>query len=835
MGFEDPIKPKKEEGGESQKGFTIASVPKTGSIGFDEGEGHATNVAALKALEAEFEKGREQPSTAVSPEKEPLPEPTPPPVAPEPQEISFSDLHEPESSDTEGMFAGSASRQVDPVDHAEDVADLRKVVEAFKNLKSPATPDADLLETFGGEREVPSTKSERGSDKGKGSEVKKEPPNLAEKVGVREGQQAMREAEEKYLTAYKAFYKNNGWLARQGKERLNTKETKELAELKGVYNETRLAYGRALEISATRRLLSSRSRYEGKYRRLLKENTIKKDEMGAPISFEEYFEKYGSTDRLNRVKERYNRLVRFNEVVRPGAEKEIQARVESLDAKGQNLFTKGLVLLSRGNQVLEKKYGKTGAQAIRAAATTTLIAVGSAGVGAFGFSSLLAATGYGALRFGRTVFATGVGANIGALYGRTLGEKGQRKAKEKVKSLGRSGSSINDMSANDLAQLDRERARTISEASDASAQRKRQWVTALTAFGVGAGTAAALAELTIFQDASEVIAAAPPEEPTAPPSLGAAEIGRFPNSPLSGAAVESPLEAPMSSQANPSISVSIHEKGQGANQLFLDLKQALREQGYTVENAPSEDVRRILSEKVTELSKHYNFINSAGESRYMHVGDIFTVDDQGNFISKNVGESFQPAPTPPMTEEAITRDLNLRELERVQEAPLEPEAPPPSAVEALPSAVPPVEAPAEMTVESPPESVSVTPRAYGLSAESFVNAHNVQVDPSVSTLFADSRGAVSVYGGTYETQEKLAKQFLLSHPGATVRIMIEEANGKPSLRTLTLVPTPNAGPLFRFAPADELPANPSLFKWLGRLFARAPKLDPQDFINQIKP
>ena len=87
---------------------------------------------------------------------------------------------------------------------------------------------------------------------------------------------------------------------------------------------------------------------------------------GKEPSFEEYFKEYRSKEHADKVMERYKRYVRFKEVVKPGAEKAYQARVEALDERGKNVVEKSLGWVAKQNKALEEKYGKKGARAIRA-------------------------------------------------------------------------------------------------------------------------------------------------------------------------------------------------------------------------------------------------------------------------------------------------------------------------------------------------------------------------------------------------------------------------------------------------------------------------------------
>src|SRR3989344_443122 len=114
--------------------------------------------------------------------------------------------------------------------------------------------------------------------------------------------EALTRTEEAYLTAYKEFHAN--------KRVLNIREPKEVKDLKRAYDEARFGYAKALESSVKERL-GAPTKKTGK--------ALHKWEQMSKKEQEAYQEK---------LQNRYNSWIRFNEVVKPAAEKKLEARVE---------------------------------------------------------------------------------------------------------------------------------------------------------------------------------------------------------------------------------------------------------------------------------------------------------------------------------------------------------------------------------------------------------------------------------------------------------------------------------------------------------------------------
>lgn len=231
---------------------------------------------------------------------------------------------------------------------------------------------------------------------------------------------------------------------------------------------------------------------------------------------------------------RYERLIRFNEVVAPGAQKQYEAKTEALEKKDKNLLQKGASWAVTWNQKLEKKCGTKGAKVVRAIATTGLITGVAALAGTFGTAGVLGALGYGGWRFskalGTALIATGAGETMGKAYEKFFGRRAQQKAEKELRedSAGRSMK----LSRDELDRQDDKRRGLIVSASERELARKKTLVKVLTAIGVGGGitaadmltdTTASINEGLLNPDTPKAPDAGSPVSPTRP------RIGDFPN------------------------------------------------------------------------------------------------------------------------------------------------------------------------------------------------------------------------------------------------------------------------------------------------------------------
>jgi len=283
---------------------------------------------------------------------------------------------------------------------------------------------------------------------------------------------AVLEAETAYLTAYKQFEQKKTIWNRLAKGKDLKEESEKVEALKRVYDEKRVVYAEALTGSAKERLVD--------------------------------------TKRADEKLERYNRLVRFREVVKPAAEKRLAARKEALDARGRNVFEKALGWSATHNQKLETKYGKTGARALRALTSAVLISGGAAVLGAAGIAapmSLVALAGFGTYKFARCFGGAVLGAGGAEVcvyaYEKFFGRKHLESAKESLKTEGRAS----EISLESLQAIDAVREKLGVDSDEITLRKKKALVKAITAFGIGASSAAILAEFVAVQHAAEVTAA----------------------------------------------------------------------------------------------------------------------------------------------------------------------------------------------------------------------------------------------------------------------------------------------------------------------------------------
>ncbi len=100
------------------------------------------------------------------------------------------------------------------------------------------------------------------------------------------------------------------------------------------------------------------------------------------------------------------------------------------------------------------------------------------------------------------------------------------------------------------------------------------------------------------------------------------------------------------------VTASIHEPGQGANQMFLELKVQLRElYKNDIATAPPE-IQEIVKSRVHDLSAKYGFLEN-GKFPIMHDGDQIQVNGKGELVFTRAGgtpEILKPfqAPSPQM-------------------------------------------------------------------------------------------------------------------------------------------------------------------------------------------
>jgi hypothetical protein len=404
----------------------------------------------------------------------------------------------------------------------------------------------------------------------------------------------MLQAETQYLAAYKSFQKKNG-LVRFWKENVmgsNSAELARLRDFKSKYDGARSRYAQGLNDSVVKRLEA-----KGK-----------------------------SPAEIEKILKRYNGIVRFNEIVKPSKERQLQAHGEALNQRGQDALSGAFNYAARLNQSLDKKLGKNGARAVRVLASTLLVTGGAAALGSFAAGGIVAALGYGGFRLARSLIGSFAGAAAGELYGaqyeKNVAQKEQDKAKAALEELKKNPDRMaGAFSAKEIDAFVDRFAKLENQASDVERMKKVAIRKALTAFLVGGGVTGAISAFDAIM-APDVPAplttpggnvSAPEGGPTSPGVPGAPEgvLGKIP---------------------------TIDTAGEGTDSLFLELKDMLRAQ-YPDPNAEGVPpmVRHILDPEMhqNELSREFGLAwgtaLDGSQSETMFMGNTMTIEN-GNLV-----------------------------------------------------------------------------------------------------------------------------------------------------------------------------------------------------------
>lgn len=583
----------------------------------------------------------------------------------------------------------------------------------------------------------------------------------------------MKEAEDAYFAAYKEHY------AQKGAKESN--EPEELMELKRAYDEKRIAYGSALTESARERLMS----------------------------------KHGSEmdpERMQTVLNRYNRLIRYNEIIKPTAEKRYAAKLEALGERPRGLFTKSLRWFGEQNKKLENRFGKVGARVVRATAVTAIAGALGVGLGTVSAGALL---GWGAFRIGRSLatgFASmGIGVATGEVAGLALGAKRQRVLESAAYNyVGRTEA---ELTPEMLENYDIERQAFEKNVNETTLQNRKQIARAVGALVGGAGIGF-LENLPSMQAGANEIAEH---------NLGISIDGKgtsgaeLPGSVShTGASSESltPSAAGTHEQAT-AVSAAISKPGEGTDQLFVDLKEHIRANGMVSAGPQSAALKHLLETHPNALSRSMGSIYD-GNGMKVHMGDQLTIDENQNvyftpsggkpqlFIQndstapngfriheitgpKPVAEvpiekpsasvSDDLAPTPDV--QPIVVPTTAAVPETVSSVPSVPmtsadtiaapvSAPSTPAPENVPVTAPsPTEAPTTAPTPTPevvpsePSAPETVPVAPPISAEIFTNGHGVSIDPSSPHLYEMKglKNVTELWGGTTESRDKFLETY----------------------------------------------------------------------------
>lgn len=603
---------------------------------------------------------------------------------------------------------------------------------------------------------------------------------------------AVLEAESAYLGAYKQLEEKKTIWNRLAKGKNLKEESEKVQALKRVYDEKRVVYAEALTEFARQRL----------------EDVDNKEDL--------------DVEKVDRTIERYNRIVRFREVVKPAAEKRLAARKEALDSRGRNVFEKALGWSARQNQLLEKRIGKSGAIAVRSLAGAIGVSGLAALAGGFGAAALTGAGVYGVHKFARGfigAYAGKLGGDLaGSFYEQRFGRQAQGAAKESLKTAGRN----TDISVETLQSLDALREKLTSKADEATLQRKKALVQALAAFGIGAGAAAALSDVLAIQRAADTVVESVSVDVADTPAASLQESV----APVVPSVAEVTSEAPTPNVVAPEsvLAEAVVGKGEGFNQLFVDLRASeLSGDSPVVRHLLDSNMSASeLSEEVKALIGEKNAVTLEGDKLFVN-GDgnlVFERDGVQQVLMENTGDVYDVHPL----ENVALKEIHVPVAEPVSaiaipDAPeaVAPEVTPPStdasigrslsefgSVTDIEDAAPPVESTATVgrsledftphqdtvpstgaeqvpehptgTIGRPLEDFQTMRDIEVQNVETFTNMHGVEVNPAEPAAYTwnvpgtDTTITVSS-GGTPEQQSAYARSYADTHPGSTVHFI----------------------------------------------------------------
>ncbi len=661
----------------------------------------------------------------------------------------------------------------------------------------------------------------------------------------------MDEAEQAYLTAYKSYYENNSALSRFGKEALNktranlrledSGELDALTALKNTYNESRARYAEVIEDIKKEAIANHpvsdqfRARTLAKFEKIKNSQTEETKSDGVEPDFEEFLE--------NANKERMEKIggyIRFKEVIRPAAEKKIEAREAALGEKGQNTVEKFLSFVGKKNAELEEKYGKSEAKIIRVVATaaiaTTSFGFLSAATGAALATVATAALGYGGQRVARGLFSAFAGAKVASFAGNKREISARKEKVEAEKMLTNSKYAEGLSSVKELEQYDSLREKNISTSKESTIQRKVLLRKALVGFLVGAGTTAALAELMSFLPSTEhLLENAGTGNPNTVDSTSASEVApanttsqiassHTESVPSANETVPTPIPAENISTTHIDAASIIDGKTNNADKLFGEFRSVIDlEKTIGAQTNPAVEKFLSLGKNQDSISLALGFQNEHSLSAVMHAGDrIGVVNNEVVFVNANGathtlisadGEihklNMGAVHTTPPAEASSTIEHPTKTNTIEATTPVEPtlDTNPVDHVNTTVEELNRAEFEKHFatnqgantggiittsTEPSLPENSSsvqtVSEVANTLPEGSFINPHNLTIDSTKphAYLFSDTDGKpmldvngekmYTIFGGKEDEPYTAAEDFLKKHPGTSVRFEVERKN-----------------------------------------------------------
>ncbi len=483
---------------------------------------------------------------------------------------------------------------------------------------------------------------------------------LADKAGAKLERENMISAEKEYFAEYKTFITKNGVTKRLFKNVFNTKDADLLAKFKNNYDDARALYTKRLRQTVT-------DRVDEKF------GITEYDENNNPLGEEKVLEK------RNRMIEKYMAVQRFNDVITRAAEGRTEARKEALNERGKGTLRKMGDKIGEWNRNLEKKYGKRNARIIRllgsTAAASALFSL-SGGVGVLGYAAGKVTRGLISMTAGSTV-----GGIAGLGYTHTIGKLMEYQLARTRRSQGSGANQIQK----------EERAHRIGNKK--AIEKQRMVVELLTGVGLSYETATHLATVDIMQhtaasvnhggsvqwgdhhkpstissshsagsesapvqshesngsnaDSSTADTNTAPSDTVSGGGTPPADAGTggetsttapspddFKSIPEGSDAVGTDGAAPPSIENALNLHTEVHA-GQGANQVWGDFKEQLRDSGVLNDPNTSPEARaaiqHILDSKPGALSSEYGFATE-NASAVIHTGDSIDVAQNGDIV-----------------------------------------------------------------------------------------------------------------------------------------------------------------------------------------------------------
>ena len=669
---------------------------------------------------------------------------------------------------------------------------------------------------------------------------------------------ALKEKEAAYLSAYKDLERRRTIINRLLLRRGNIQnEEKKVEALRREYDESRVAYANALtqnvseKVAERTKTLEERTR--AKYEELKQAGALERTESGKEISFD-IFMRRASVKNEARA-ERVAGYLRFREVVRPLAEKKNAARLEALSGRKRNAFNKALVWSGKINAGLDKKYGKTGARVIRAAASAVLISGGAATLGVAGVTAplgLAALAGIGTYKFARSLGGMMLGAAAGETTGAAFeffGRKAQKAAKESLRQTNKKAVGT-ELDINSLRALDTKREKLVKETDEAVFQKRKAVTKALVAMGVGAGSAAVLADFAVIQEAATVagstdslpLSPVSPVESSVPatgseglkvvveetPAVTPQEVPPAATAPSPEAVVEKQSvvnEAPAPevsappAEASPVTSPEISSPSleeQAKITADLNMQQVL---------SGGQEIPPMAPDAYDTSISYESYLKGATPSSVTPEGLPVSPEVSEHIPSEGVGESGQlsssseqtsseqlkinPDFDSPVSSEETLPDIQADAMELPPENVSKETAETPSLETVLNESenrsVIGNTAEPEATedtfkskeVSSSPETILPNSEEYSTApevseSEFFTNIHGTEVTPNTPAVYevrypGITESTAVTYGGTFEEQFAFARQYVTLHPGS--RVLFDASYTDP----LTQIKTPALG------------------------------------------